>query len=86
MENVKAVNGYFPLKYDGNKVRINSLRFKELKGFMCIQLKKGNIPYGEDENGRTTKEVTSLKGDSIEMESGSTSPWRCPTRHKCSLE
>jgi len=61
VENVKAVNGYFPLKYDG-KVRIKrSLRFKELKGFMCIQLKKRNIPYGEDENGRRTKGVTVLK-------------------------
>ena len=60
VENVKAVNGYFPLKYDG-KVRIKSLRFKELKGFVCIQLKKRNIPYGEDENGRTTKGVTVLK-------------------------
>ena len=52
VENVKAVNGYFPLRYDG-KVRIKSLRFKELKGFICIQLKKRNIPYGEDENDGT---------------------------------
>jgi len=39
VENVDAAIGFFPLKFDG-KIRVKSLRFKELKGFVCIQLKK----------------------------------------------
>ena len=39
VDRVTAVIGYFPLKYDG-KVKLTNLRFSDLKGFVCIQLKK----------------------------------------------
>jgi len=39
VDRVMAVIGYFPLKYDG-KVKLTNLRFSDLKGFVCIQLKK----------------------------------------------
>jgi len=39
VDRVTVVNVYFPLKYDG-KVKLTNLRFSDLKGFVCIQLKK----------------------------------------------
>ena len=39
VDRVTAVIGYFLLKYDG-KVKLTNLRFSDLKGFVCIQLKK----------------------------------------------
>lgn len=60
VENVDAAIGFFPLKFDG-KIRVKSLRFKELKGFVCIQLKKRQIPYQEAEDGSTNLGITALK-------------------------
>jgi len=60
VDRVTAVIGYFPLKYDG-KVKLTNLRYTDLKGFVCLQLKKRGIPYEETEDGSTGLGVTALK-------------------------
>ena len=62
VDRVTAVIEYFPLKYDGKvKLISTNLRFSDLKGFVCIQLKKWGIPYEEAEDGSSRLGVTALK-------------------------
>ena len=60
VENVTKVHGFFPLNLDG-KVKMKSLRFTELIGFVAMQLKKRNIPYDEAEDGSTKHGIIKLK-------------------------
>lgn len=52
--NIQNTISFTPLKYDG-KVRTKSLRFKELVGFVRIQLKKRDVEYSEQDS------ITALK-------------------------
>ena len=57
---VPQVTAFFPLSLDG-KVKMKSLRFTELIGFVAMQLKQRHIPYDEGEHGSTTLGITSFK-------------------------
>ena len=59
-DNVKCVDGHFPLKFDG-KVTIKALRFKELHGFLCLQQKHCGIVYPLDTQGLPKDGVNALK-------------------------